>query len=144
MTGISQIFQVPYSLVKDCYYIVDQTRPSEAAALYNSLKKDIEVRNHIMFVFNGAYAPLGFIKGFLRDSINGRVSIIDYLFVDKKYHHSGIGTLLLQTYENYCLENGVQDFSLYSAPTLQARNFYQKNGYSLVNPNYLMVKSLSR
>lgn len=144
MTSISRIFQVPYSLVKDCYYIVNQTRPSEAIKLYHSLKDDVENRNHIMFIFNGNYSPLGFIKGALRDSLNGRDSVIDYLFVDKKYHHSGIGTYLLKTYESYCLESGAQEISLYSAPTLQARKFYEKNGYSLVNPNYLMVKSLSR
>lgn len=147
--GLEQVFNVTPALVKDCYYIVDQTRPGEAAVLYNTLREDVERRGHVMFVFNGAAFPLGFIKGqilripdFKSVGVVGIQSKIDYLFVDKKYQRAGIGALLLRAYESYCRDNGVGNIILYSAPTVQATGFYAKNGYVRMNGNLLMAKVL--
>lgn len=148
-TGLERVFNVTPDLVKDCYYIVNQTRPSEAIALYNTLREDVENRGHTLFLFNGAAFPLGFIKGQVLRTPDFRVlggvniqSKIDYLFVDKKYQHAGIGTLLLRAYESCCREQNVEQIILYSAPTVQATGFYTKNGYVRVNDNFLMAKNL--
>ena len=92
--GIERVISVNMNLLRDCYYIVDQTRPGDAMALYATLCDDVEKRGHIMFVFNGAAFPLGFIKGqILRrpDFKNDAQSLIqakaDMLYVDKKYQN---------------------------------------------------------
>lgn len=145
MPGLERVFTVTRNLLNNCYCIVDQTRPSEAVALYHSLQKDIEQNGHIMFVFNGAYNPLGFIKGKIsRLHSDFLTSEIEFLFVDKKYQSAGIGTSLIQAYEDFCRKENVQKISLYSAKTVQARAFYEKHGYVLQNVNYLMSKKLER
>lgn len=145
MAGIERIFSVSKNILSNCYCIVDQTRPGEAISLYYSLKNDIEQKNHILFVFNGAYAPLGFIKGNISNANPDFLTAnVDYLFVDKKYQRCGIGTSLLNAYEDFCAKNFVQKVSLYSAKTAQARTFYEKHGYILQNANYFMTKNLSR
>lgn len=148
--GIERVISVNMNLLRDCYYIVDQTRPGDAMALYATLRDDVEKRGHIMFVFNGAAFPLGFIKGqILRrpDFKNDAQSLIqakaDMLYVDKKYQNNGIGQSLLRAYEDYCAQNGVGQIVLYSAPTQQALRFYAKNGYECVNNNYLMRQNLN-
>lgn len=139
--GIKQVFKVDTSLLSNCYHIVDQSRPAEAISLYHSLREDVENHRHVLFVFYGIAAPLGFIKGQINTVKNeGKV---DYLFVDKKYQCTGIGTLLLKEYEKYCLQKGVNNILLYSAPTIQAYRFYSNNGYVMQNANRLMAKKFN-
>ena len=139
--GIKQISKVDMALRSDCYHIVDQTRPGEAMHLYNNLREDVETRGHILFVFYGISAPLGFIKGQVSKIKNE--AKVDYLFVDKKYQCTGIGTLLLKEFEKYCLQKGVNNILLYSAPTIQAYRFYSNNGYVMLNENRLMAKKFN-
>lgn len=148
-TGIQQIFTVSDELLKDCYMITDQTRPGEAVALYHTLRDDVEKRGNIMFVFNGAAFPLGFIKGKILQTPDfklytpyGIQAKIENLYVDKKYQRAGIGHELLRAYEDYCRDKNVSEIILYGAPTVQASSFYAKNGFHKVNANLLMAKSL--
>lgn len=150
-TGIEKILDVSDDLLSHCYCIVDQTRPGEAVALYHTLRDDIERRGYDLFVFNGAAFPLGFIKGkilsvphFAPINQYGIQAKIESLYVDRRYQHVGIGGMLLAEYEKYCREKDVSAIVLYSAPTPQAKKFYEKFGYKQVNKNLLMLKQLSR
>ncbi len=140
MAGIKQVYDISVSLLSDCFYIVDQTRPNEAEKLFHTLREEVERRGHIMFVFNGEHFPLGFIKGV----INGATSEINYLYVDRPYKKSGIGTALLKEYEKYCIGKSVKNINLFRAPTAEARNFYTKNGYFSMGNSFLMTKNLTR
>ena len=149
VSAIKKVNYVTPYLLENCFYIVDQTRSAEAINLYKTLREDVELKKHIMFVFDGVNAPLGFIKGqpFSKvfDKQTGLYSLqakIDYLFVDKNFQRSGIGALLLKTYESYCIENGVNRIYLHSTPTKQALNFYMKNGYVNTGIKNVMRKNL--
>ncbi len=140
MAGLRQVFQVPDALLRDCYYIVNQIRPDEAVNLYYSLAQEVEKAGHTMFVFDGAHAPMGFIKG---HKVSGKNHMhVDYLFVDGIYRRSGVGTVLIQAYEDFCRKNNFDLIQLYSAPTVQAKSFYAKHGFELVGHNMLMQKTL--
>ncbi len=142
MKKIMRVFKVPDFLLKDCFYIVNQTRPDEAENLYHRLQIDVENRRHIMFCCNEDNFQFGFIKGSIDK--NYRRGKIDYLFVDKKYQRNGVGGALLEAYEKHCVVNNVLEIFLYAVPTSQALNFYNKNGYVVNNDNYLMVKYFGR
>lgn len=146
-SGIKRVLNVDSYMLNGCYSIVDQTRPGEAVKLFKSLREDVENKKHVMFVFDGASAPMGFIKGrvfnYIFDIKTGKTSLqteIDYLFVDKKYQGAGVADMLLKAYEKYCIENGVEKISLKSMPTKQALGFYAKNGYAKANGSMLMTK----
>ena len=148
--GIQQVFSVSKSLEDSLYCITDQTRPSAAIGLQGTLRDDVQRRGHSLFLYNGNWRPLGFIKGYtLRrpmfqkwsgDLIQAKV---DYLFVDKWHQRSGIGGALLRAYENYCREHGVGAIILQRVPTIQALRFYSRHGYVNIAGNYMMGKILN-
>lgn len=138
MNALRQVFRVPNALLGDCYYIVNQARPDEAMNLYYSLAKEVEDAGHPMFVFDGTHYPIGFIKG--HKLFNKNCMHVDYLFVDKRYQRTGIGTALIQAYEDFCRKNNFESIQLYSAPTVQAKNFYLKQGFKLAGPNNMLMQ----
>lgn len=147
---VNQVFNVSDSLVNSLYCIVDQVRPGAAIGIQGTLRDDVQSRGHILFLYNGVCGPLGFIKGkilgapvFQQWCGNIIQSKIDSLFVDKRYHRSGIGGTLLRTYEEYCCANGVGAIVLQRVPTIQAAQFYSRHGYINIGGKYIMGKILN-
>lgn len=59
--------------------------------------------------------------------IRGKSNKITNLFVDKKYHHLGVGSKLLDLFEKQCKKNK-SDY-IKTRSSLYATNFYLRNGY---------------
>lgn len=74
---------------------------------------------------------LGFIKGEFEDPGYGSNmwARIDHLFVDSRFHRSGIGSKLLNAYIEYARRANAASVYLYSVNTDQARNFYAKHNF---------------
>lgn len=141
--AVERIFNVSDALRTDCYHIIDQTRPSQAMDFWANVQRDVHDNGHIMFTCSNKYMPVGLIKGRVEKldaSLRGR---IDFLFVDTRYQGRGIGMALLNAYEEFTRGLRVRDILLYSAPG-GAIKFYQRAGYGIVGPQYLMGKSIGR
>ena len=69
----------------------------------------------------------GFLKGFIIGNMDANVAIVDGLFVDKKFHRSGVGSALLRAYEDWARGEGANRIKLRSRPTRQALDFYKKH-----------------
>lgn len=77
------------------------------------------------------------IVGYLAGSINFHPSCatktlaeIDNMFIEEEYRKSGIGTLLINEFKNYCSNLGIEEMKVTaSAKNTNAINFYKKNGF---------------
>lgn len=139
--SVGRVYKVSDSLLQDCYSIVSPLRPDDAGYIYSCLRRDVEEKNHVLYVCRGADAMLGFIVG---QSYWGGAAKIDWLFVDSRYRGNGIGQKLVAAYTDYCVENKFPEMVLFSAPNLRALHFWQRNGFERCGGNYHMRKSLQR
>ena len=144
--AVSQIFYVSESLLMDCYYIANQSRPNNAEAIYSSMAQEVNDGNHILFAYKANDYLYGFVKGHLSRKYLGAApeAKIDWLFVEPGCQRGGIGTQLVAAYEQYCIQMGAGRVSVQPAPTIQAKNFYAKCGYAPAEVSCLYVKNLGR
>ena len=84
----------------------------------------------------------GSLKGFLVGDIGPDTAQIDALFVDKNFHRRGVGTALLNTYEDYMHSCGVGEIKLVPRWGNQGRKFYAKCGYKRIELDWYLQKSL--
>ena len=77
---------------------------------------------------NLAYWKEGRIQGFVSWSIDGDDAAIECLYVREPYRHQGVGRLLLQGAEKYLYGRAIHVRS-----TLNAKSFYERNGYVFQN-----------
>lgn len=139
--SVERVYSISDSLLSDCYCMANMARPDQAAAIYASMRDDVERRQHTMFVFTSVHGTCGFIKGYITLS---RQAHIDWLFVDGMYRGRGIGQRLLAAYTDFCKKNNISELTLYSAPNLRTLDFYAKSGFERVGGNYKMRKDLTR
>lgn len=127
-------------LMRDCHYIVNTFMDVGSVRAWFCAKKFlVDSGRSIMFVDE---KDNGYLRGFIIGDIDVTVATVDELFVDRKFHRMGVGTALLQVYENYACAVGVQKIKLQSRPTRQALGFYQKHGYQKINWENYMQKTL--
>lgn len=135
---IRQVLCVTDEMRRGCYSVAN-TSVGDADLIYYTIRDLVNRDGYTLFVSENNSFMCGFLLGHLVGDNAGR---IDRLYVDKRYQRQGIGTALLRAYEEYARIRGVCWISLNARPTVQAKNFYAKNGYLQVCANRLMEKKL--
>lgn len=82
------------------------------------------------------------LNGFVIGRLRGAVAYIDDLYVVNDLHRSGIGTGLLNAYQDYAVKTGAKQLVLMSRNTDQALNFYKKTGFVRLGFSNKMQKTL--
>ena len=103
------------------------------------IKYQIESGSAVMFVDEQSD---GSLKGFLVGDVGPDTAQIDALFVDKNFHRRGVGTALLNAYEDYMHSCGVGKIKLVPRWGNQGRKFYAKCGYKRIELDWYLQKSL--
>ena len=103
-----------------------------------AIKDMVETGYWTMFVAE----ERGFVRGFITGTNYLGRAKIDNLYVDKRFHRQGIGTALVKAYQEYVDANGAEVLTVQTRPTLQAIDFYTKNGFERLKSSYLMQKML--
>ena len=99
--------------------------------LEKSLSKEIASE---VFVYNDGNNEIGFIT--IKKVEN--LAIIGLLAVDTLYAGKNIGTSLMRTVENWCINNGVNEIEVATQiDNINACNFYRKNGYITKQIDYI-------
>lgn len=91
------------------------------------------INNQIVFIAFDDNKPIAYLAGNLKAKnsyLAIEVAEIDNMFVDDEYRGKNIGSMLIDTFKNYCMEEGITTFKVNaSAPNAKAINFYKKNGF---------------
>lgn len=134
---IERIYNLDADLCLDCYYIVSEFM-GDAENFYYSAQYAINNQKHIMFINR----QNSLVRGFIVGKIEGETAKIDHLYVTRKYQKSGIGGALLKQYINHVKSQNVNRVTLQSRCTVQALNFYKRNGFEQVAGTYMLQKTL--
>ena len=134
---IRRVLKVSDSLQLDCYNIANSS-VDDADIIYYTIREQVNNDGYVLFVSEENSYMRGFVLGHQERDL-GRV---DRLYVDKRYHRQGIGTSLLKAYEIYAKEQGAKRVVLCSRASVQAKNFYEKNGYLRIAKDRFMGKNL--
>lgn len=126
-------------LLWNCHYIVNSFMDAGDGGGWFGQKILVDSGMSVMFVDE---KENGFLKGFIIGNMDANVAIVDGLFVDKKFHRSGVGSALLRAYEDWARGEGTNRIKLRSRPTRQALDFYKKHGFERINWNNYMQKTL--
>lgn len=133
---IRRVLNVSDNMRLDCYRIAN-TSVGDAEFIYYTIRDLVNRDGYTMFVSENNSFVHGFVLGHMIDSA-GRV---DRIFVDKRYQRQGIGSALLRAYEDYARGQGAKRVTLNARATVQAKNFYAKNGYIKVAMDRYMEKT---
>lgn len=145
-----QIFNVDYKIRDDCYRIVNQHKTDAARIVYYTLENEINIHKDLLIVHSVNDMIVGFIKG-KRETLpynlkrkvgDQKASYIEWFYVDKKFAHQGIGTLLMDRYILHVRQQGVEYLFLGASPTPSALAFYKKYDFKNIGPGFLMGRSL--
>ncbi len=82
------------------------------------------------------------LNGFVIGRVCGTSAYVDDLFVLSELHRSGVGTALLNAYQDYVVKSGGTMISLMSRNTVQAFDFYKKAGFTRLGQSNKMQKML--
>ena len=143
---IEQVFNINDSLLLDCFYIVSEFM-GDAENFYYSVQHEVNNSKHPMFVCTSGANVLGFVKGrlmFMGGVADDKMARVDHLYISRRYQHMGVGSRLLVSYTHYERRTGANQITIKTRMTPQAKNFYQKHGFELINANRVghMQKSL--
>lgn len=126
----NKLFQLEYDSGFDENLRLGWPLTAEGEAYFTDL-----IKNKIVFLAKNKTGVIGYLAGGIaaEDSyVTVRFGEIENIFVDEKYHKSGVGTKLVNAFKDYCLGKGVN----YVKVTAYARNegaidFYHKNGFEI-------------
>ena len=126
----NKLFQLEYDCGFDENLRLGWPLTAEGEAYFTDL-----IKNKIVFLAKNKTGVIGYLAGGIaaEDSyVTVRFGEIENIFVDEKYHKSGVGTKLVNAFKDYCLGKGVN----YVKVTAYARNegaidFYHKNGFEI-------------
>ncbi|GLI51885.1 hypothetical protein TSYNTROOL_19710 [Tepidanaerobacter syntrophicus] len=90
----------------------------------------------------GAFDPelIGFIWGYVRCFVAERRLHINHLVVDRNYRGQGIGSMLVNSIEDYVQQKGISTIDLMVSANSPAVKFYSRIGF--LKERYQMVKKL--
>lgn len=135
---IRHVLNVSDEMRVDCYSVAN-TSVGDADLIYYTIRDLVNRDGYTMFVSENNNSVRGFVLGHMLNDTMGRV---DRIYVDKRHQRQGIGTALLRAYEDYARAHGAVCVSLNARATVQAKNFYAKNGYIQVAMDRYMEKKL--
>ncbi|MBQ2017454.1 MAG: GNAT family N-acetyltransferase [Alphaproteobacteria bacterium] len=135
---IRHVLNVSDEMRVDCYSVAN-TSVGDADLIYYTIRDLVNRDGYTMFVSENNNSVRGFVLGHMLNDTMGRV---DRIYVDKRHQRQGIGTALLRAYEDYAQAHGAVCVSLNARATVQAKNFYAKNGYIQVAMDRYMEKKL--
>ncbi len=135
--GVVSMRNVSDYVLSNCCMITGQTRPGIADEVLGWLRKDVEVKGHLFYVWQEGR----FVRGFLKGKPDGT---LDWLFVNKRSWGQGIGRSLLAMYERSMKCAGVRQISLHASPMVRTLKFYEKMGYVRQGDGYFFVKDISQ
>ncbi len=136
---IRRVYSLDKGLLLDCRCIVNCFMDADTLGEWTALKYQVDSGKTVMLVDE---KENGFLKGFLFGNLDVECAILKHLFIDKRFHRSGVGSALVKAYEEYARRAGVKRIKLQSRPTRQAISFYQKHGFQKINWGNYMQKSL--
>lgn len=91
------------------------------------------INNQIVFIAFDDDKPIAYLAGNTKAEnayLTIKVAEIDNMFVDDEYRGKNIGSMLIDTFKEYCIKKGIETFKVNaSAPNIKAINFYKKNGF---------------
>ncbi len=134
---IRRVLKVDDSVQLDCYRIANSS-VGDADIVYYTIREQVNNDGYVLLVFEDNSGMRGFVLGHQEYNLGH----VDRLYVDKRYQRQGIGTTLLEAYEDYAKEYGANRVILCSRASVQAKNFYNKNGYQRIAKNRFMGKNL--
>lgn len=92
------------------------------------------INNNIVYIAFDNNKPIGYLAGNTKSEneyITIKVAEIDNMFVDENYRGNNIGTILIDCFKKYCIQNGIKTFKVNaSARNIKALEFYKKNGFT--------------
>ena len=136
---ISQVSYLGCDTARKCRDITVEFGYENTMVDWAGVKCMVESGMYTMFV---EQQPNGLVRGFLVGKIRSNFAEVQALFVNKDFHRSGIGTALLNAYEEYCVNAGANKIRLVPRQTKQARAFYEKCGYVASDLGYCLQKTL--
>jgi diamine N-acetyltransferase len=98
------------------------------------------IQNDIVYVAIKEDLIVGYLAGSICDK-NSYVTVnfveLDNMFVLEDYRKYGIGTMLFETFKDYCINNGINNIKVTaSSKNLKAIQFYLKNGFEEYNSTF--------
>ena len=95
------------------------------------------INNEIVFVAMYGEKIVGYLAGSICEQISyikETFAELDNMFIDNEYRRFGIGTLLINSFKEYCKEKKIQNIKVTaSAKNSRAIQFYNKNGFEDYN-----------
>ena len=95
------------------------------------------INNEIVFVAMDGVKIVGYLAGSICEQISyikETFAELDNMFIDDEYRRFGVGTLLINSFKEYCVEKKIQNIKVTaSAKNSRAIQFYIKNGFEDYN-----------
>ena len=95
------------------------------------------INNEIVFVAIAEEKIVGYLAGSICEQISyikETFAELDNMFIDDEYRRFGVGTLLINSFKEYCVEKKIQNIKVTaSAKNSRAIQFYIKNGFEDYN-----------
>ena len=95
------------------------------------------INNEIVFVAIAEEKIVGYLAGSICEQISyikETFAELDNMFIDDEYRRFGVGTLLINSFKEYCVEKQIQNMKVTaSAKNSRAIQFYIKNGFEDYN-----------
>ena len=95
------------------------------------------INNEIVFVAEDEEKVVGYLAGSICEEISyitENFAELDNMYIDDEYRRFGIGTLLINSFKEYCKEKNIQNIKVTaSAKNNRAIQFYIKNGFEDYN-----------
>lgn len=130
---------IPDDLCRECNDIADHVL-GDAENLHYSMLYDVNAMQGRMFI----HVVNGLLTGFIRGrAIRGNdIAHIDILVVERRFQRAGIGTRLMNAYQQYARENGAKKIVLETQLAKNAMHFYNRMGFMRMGMANRMEKSL--
>lgn len=111
-------------------------------ALGNEGKEYFEnmIQNEIVFVAEYNSKIIGYLAGSFGEEVSYIIESfaeLDNMYIEEEYRRFGIGTLLINTFKDYCRANKIQNVKVTaSARNYKAIQFYLKNEFEDYNVTF--------
>lgn len=111
----------------------------------NAYMKDLTENNNSLSLalYDEEDGLIGCSLGYVFNWWEGREYFIREFFVSRKMQNQGVGSTFLTLINNILKAEEIEHITLATEKTVPAYNFYQKNGFSVLNDSVFLVKKVS-